>query len=89
MTWTRTDTAILAVAWIGLMAFVVFVCVLLPAPPERLASVVLDWFFGAVAVALAVGIVCVGLTVWFVRRSECRLADRLETLKRHLDGRTR
>jgi hypothetical protein len=83
---TRHDWTGLAVAWIALIGFVVLVCVLLPTPPEvpaapQLTSVMLDFFFGAVAIALAVGLISVGLTVWFVRRvsqeTERRLDERI------------
>ncbi len=74
MRWTRHDTAVVSLAWILLAGFIVLVCVLLPTPPEvagapRLTSAMLDFFFGAVAIALAVGVITVGLTVWFVARA--------------------
>jgi H+/gluconate symporter-like permease len=83
MKWTRNDVAALAVAWIALVGFVVLVCVLLPTPPPipaapQLTSVMLDFFFGAVAIALAVCLVSVALTVWFVRRASREAERRLD-----------
>ncbi len=98
MRWSRNDAAVLAVVWIGLMAFIVLVCVLLPTPPPATGqpggpSVMVDFFVAAVAVALAVGVASVLLALWFVRREsrefERRLAEQDDALRRIVEKRVK
>jgi len=72
MTLTRGDLAALAVAWVALAGFVVLVCVLLPTPPAvpsapHLTLAMLDFFFGAVAIALFACVISVVLAFRFAR----------------------
>jgi len=96
--WTRNDAAIVAVVWIGLMGFVLLVCVLLPTPPAAISqpgssSIMVDFFVAAVAVALAVGVASVCLALWFVRREsrelERKLAERDDALRRMVEERVK
>ncbi len=89
MKWGRNELTALAVGWIVLAAVVVIVCVLLPTPPDvraapRLTSVMLDFFFGAVAVAIAGSLVSMVLIVWSVRSLRRETEQRLEEIARLL-----
>ena len=96
--WTRNDAAIVAVVWIGLMGFVLLLCVLLPTPPAAIgqpgsSSIMVDFFVAAVAAALAVGVASVLLALWFVRREsrklERTLAERDDALRRMVEERVK
>ncbi len=80
MKWTREDTTFVALVWLGIVGLVVLVCILLPTPPPatdpHFVSVLLDFFFGAVAVALASGIAAVVCAFRFVRRLDREIRAR-------------
>jgi NhaP-type Na+/H+ or K+/H+ antiporter len=91
MTWTRQDLVLVASVWLGVVAFVVLVCILLPAPPPandpRFASALLDFFFGAVAVALVSGVAAVFCAYRLLQRLDREIAEREERLRRDLGSR--
>ena len=80
MKWSRQDTLVVAVVWLAVVGVVVLVCVLLPTPPAasdpRFVSVLLDFFFGAVVVALASGAAAVFCAFRFVQRLSDEIAER-------------
>jgi TRAP-type C4-dicarboxylate transport system permease small subunit len=82
----REDTILVAMVWLAMIGFVVVVCVLLPTPPPasdpRFVSVLLDFFFGAIAVALASGIAAVFCAFRFVQRLRREIEARDERLRR-------
>ncbi len=91
MKWTKEDRGILAAIWIGVMGFITIVLVVIPDPSEpreqaRLPSVLLDFLFGAIAVAVAIGIGCVVWTIWFVGKSERETGHKLQALENTLRG---
>jgi hypothetical protein len=88
MKWTRQDTMLVAFVWLGVIGVVVLVCILLPTPPAasdpRFVSVLLDFFFGGVVVALASGGAAVFCAFRFVQRLDHELGERKEPLTREL-----
>jgi drug/metabolite transporter (DMT)-like permease len=88
MKWTREDTVLVALVWLGVIGIVVLVCVLLPTPPPatdpRFVSALLDFFFGAVFVALVCGIAAVFCAFRFVRRLGREIAEIEARLTREL-----
>ncbi len=89
MTWTRDDTMVVAFVWLAIVGVVVLVCVVLPTPPPpsdpRFVSVLLDFFFGAAAVALASGASAVFCAFRFVQRLDREITAR-EGGRRKADG---
>jgi hypothetical protein len=89
--WTKRDAGSLALAWLCIFGLIVLVLVVLPDPPgpgdqARLPSVLLDYLFGAIAVAVGVGIACVFWTISLVRRVDRELEEKLERLEQRLDA---
>ncbi len=94
MRWTRSDMTAVAIAWIVLIGFVVLVCVLLPTPPQvpaapQLTTVMLDFFFGAAAIALASCVVSVVLARRFARTASGELERRLIERIREMEEKRR
>jgi drug/metabolite transporter (DMT)-like permease len=91
MKWSRQDAMLVAVVWLTVVGVVLLVCVLLPTPPPasdpRFVSVLLDFFFGAVMVALVSGIAAVFCAFRFVQRLSDELAERDQQSKRALRDR--
>jgi len=92
MNWRRNDVTALAVGWIALAVFVVTVCLLLPTPPDvpgapQLTSVMLDFFFGAVAIAIVASVVSIAFTVSMVRGTRREVERRLDEMARLLQKR--
>jgi hypothetical protein len=86
MKWSRRHSWMLAAIWLCTMAFIVIVLVVLPDPPTleteiRLPSVLLDYLFGAFAVAVAVGVASIAWCVWLVRETDREILDRLNRLE--------
>ncbi len=90
MTWSRQDSMLVAVVWLAVIGVVLLVCVLLPTLPPatdpRFVSALLDFFFGAVIVALASGMAAVFCAFRFVRRLSDEVAEREERLMRECRG---
>ena len=81
----------MALAWLCIAAFILIVLVVLPDPPgpgeqARLPSVLLDYLFGAIAVAVAVGVACVVWTLWLVSKTDQEVGRRLEQLEKTLQA---
>ncbi len=89
MRWTRQDSALVAMVWLGVVAVIVGVCLALPTPPPpsdpQFLPVLLDFFFGAILVSLVAGAAAVFCAFRFARR----LGQEIEELRKRLDGLTR
>lgn len=85
--WTRQDSALVAIVWLGVVAVVVAVCIAIPTPPApndpRFLSVLLDFFFGAIVVSLVVGAAAVFCAFRFMQR----LSREVEELRGQLSER--
>ena len=91
MKWTRQDSALVAIVWLGVVAIVVAVCIALPTPPPpsepQFLSVLLDFFFGAIVVSLVVGAAAVFCAFRFVQRLSREVEGLRSQLSERLDGR--
>jgi hypothetical protein len=85
----RRSAGTLALVWIGTFGMILVVLVVLPDPPgagdERLPSVLLDYLFGAIAIAVAVGVACVLWTISLVSRLNRDIEERLDQLEKGLE----
>jgi drug/metabolite transporter (DMT)-like permease len=72
MKWTKQDSTLVAVVWLGVAAVIVGVCLALPAPPPpgdpQFVPVLLDFFFGAILVSVVAGAAAVFCAFRFVQR---------------------
>ncbi len=82
MKWTRQDTTLVALVWLGVAAVIVGVCLALPTPPPpddpQFVPVLLDFFFGAILVSVVTGAAAVFCAFRFV----ARLSREVEELKK-------
>lgn len=92
MKWSRQDTVVVAGVWLAVVGVIVLVCLLLPTPPPagdpRFVPALLDFFFGAVAVALVSGMAAVFCAFRFVRKLDDEITGREQRLRRELSGRS-